>query len=294
MYTQFFGSYLLSKKIVSAENLKKALEKKDTTRVKLGVMAINAGYMTAKQVDEVHKKQATVDKRIGDIAIELGYLTAEQVDELLSMQKTGCLLLGQALVDMGCLTNEEFEQVLNAYKAENNLTDSDFTEENNQKAEEVISSFYSLKGQYSKYCSEYVNILFKNIIRFIGDDFTPLLDTQMSSSDFAVVQNITGEFSALTAITANDSAAVEFASRFAEEKLTDNDEYTKDVISEFLNLNNGLYTVNISDISGKELGLTPQTTSSAGDVAKTKSKAYVNIPLEFSFGIVTFNISVLN
>ena len=75
MFTQFFGSYLLNKKIVSAANLRVALEKKDTTRVKLGVLAINAGYMTAKQVDAIHKKQATVDKRIGDIAVDMGYFT---------------------------------------------------------------------------------------------------------------------------------------------------------------------------------------------------------------------------
>lgn len=75
MFTQFFGSFLLNRKIVSPANLRVALEKKDTTRVKLGVLAINAGYMTAKQVDAVHKKQATVDKRIGDIAVDMGYLT---------------------------------------------------------------------------------------------------------------------------------------------------------------------------------------------------------------------------
>ena len=40
---------------------------------------------------------------------------------------------------------------------------------------------------------------------------------------------------------------------FSEEQLTENDEYTKDVISEFLNLNNGLYNVNISNSTGKEL-----------------------------------------
>ena len=32
MFTQFFGSYLLNKKIVSPANLRVALEKKDTTR----------------------------------------------------------------------------------------------------------------------------------------------------------------------------------------------------------------------------------------------------------------------
>lgn len=292
MYTQFFGSYLLNKKLVSAENLKAAMEKKDSTRVKLGVLAINAGYMTAKQVDAVHRKQATVDKRIGDIAVDMGYLTEEQVEALLSTQKTGCLLLGQALVDMGCLTNEEFEAVLKGYKTENNLTDTDFTADDNKKADSVISSFYKISGEYADYCSEYVNILFKDLIRFIGDDFTPLENADISGSDSAVMQEISGDFSAVTSIAADEKAAIAFASRFSEESLTENDEYTQDVISEFLNLNNGLYNVNIQNSTGKELGLTPQQVTTAEKIAQINSKFALKIPVEFSFGIVVFTIAV--
>ena len=35
MFTQFFGSYLLNRKIVSPANLRVALEKKDTTEEQL-------------------------------------------------------------------------------------------------------------------------------------------------------------------------------------------------------------------------------------------------------------------
>ena len=294
MFTQFFGSYLLNKQIISADNLIKAMEQKNTTRVKLGVLAINAGYMTAKQVDAVHRKQATVDKRIGDIAVEMGYLTEAQVEELLSSQKTGCLLLGQALVDMGCLTNEEFENVLKSYKSENGLSDKDFTAEDNSKASEVISSFYNLAGtaaDNAEYYSEYVNILFKNLIRFVGDDFAPLASASLSDDDTAVFQNIGGGFEAVTSIAMGDNAAVEFASRYSEEELSENDEYTKDVISEFLNLNNGLFNVTISNLGGKELSLTPQTIGTAAQAGAVTGKFTLNIPVAFSFGIVIFSIT---
>ncbi len=293
MLTQFFGSYLLNKKIVSPENLKTAMEKKDSTRVKLGVLAINAGYMTAKQVDAVHRKQQTVDKRIGDIAVEMGYLTEEQVNELLSSQKTGVLLLGQALVDMGCLTNEEFEKVLTDYKSSNNLTDKDFSADDNEKSAKVISSFYNIDGEYAIYCAEYVNILFKNLIRFVGDDFTPLTAATAADDDMAVMQEISGDFSAVTAISAGDEAAIVFASRFSEEEITENDEYTSDIISEFLNLSNGLYNVNISNTTGKELGLKPQKRTSADEISAINAKAVLTIPVAFSFGTVIFTIAVL-
>lgn len=292
MFTQFFGSFLLNKKIVSPANLRVALEKKDTTRVKLGVLAINAGYMTAKQVDEVHRKQATVDKRIGDIAVEMGYLTEAQVEELLSSQKTGCLLLGQALVDMGCLTNEEFETVLNDYKNENGLSDKDFSNEDNKKTESVISSFYAIEGKYMDYCSEYVNVLFKNLIRFVGDDFTPLQSAVTDDNDIAVIQELCGDFNAVSAITADNKAGLAFASRFAEEEITDSD-YAKDAVSEFLNLSNGLYNVNISETTGKEIGLNPQETTTAAAVNSIKAKFTLTIPVEFTFGTVVFTLAVI-
>ena len=263
MFTQFFGSYLLNKKIVSPANLRVALEKKDTTRVKLGVLAINAGYMTAKQVDAVHKKQATVDKRIGDIA-----------------------------VDMGCLTNEEFETVLNDYKKENGLTDKDFSNEDNEKTENVISSFFAIEGEYKDYCSEYVNVLFKNLIRFVGDDFTPLQSAVTDSNDTAVIQELCGDFNAVSAITADNKAAAVFASRFAEEEITDMD-YANDAISEFLNLSNGLYNVNISETTGKEIGLNPQETATSSAINGIKSKFTLTIPVEYTFGTVVFTLAVI-
>lgn len=101
MFTQFFGNYLLNQKLVTPEQLVDALQEKQNTRMKLGVLAINAGYMTASQVERVHELQSKMDKRIGDIAVELGYMTEDQVMELLHAQPLGYLLLGQALVDKG-------------------------------------------------------------------------------------------------------------------------------------------------------------------------------------------------
>lgn len=296
MFTQFFGSYLLNKQIVSAENLQKAIDLKSSTRVKLGVLAINAGYMTAKQVDAVHKMQATVDKRIGDIAVEMGYLTPAQVTQLLSAQKTGCLVLGQALVDMGCLTNEEFEKALNSYKAEHHLDDEDFVAESTQKTGAVIGSFYDIadkKTDNSELIFEYVNILFKDLIRFIGDDFTPLSAADTSCCNTALVQKISGGFDAETSIMADDAALTAFASRYAEEELTENDEYTKDVVSEFLNLSNGLFTVNVSNSAGKELTLSPQQVQNAADVTAIKAKYTLRVPVAFPFGTVIFSIAEL-
>ena len=44
MITQFFGNYLLNEHLVTPNQLIEALQEKNNTRLKLGVLAINAGY----------------------------------------------------------------------------------------------------------------------------------------------------------------------------------------------------------------------------------------------------------
>ena len=69
-----------------------------------------------------------------------------------------------------------------------------------------------------------------------------------------------------------------------------NSEMADAAAGEFLNLHNGLFTVNMSNDKGIELNLTPQ------DFAKTQysndSKPALKIPLSFSFGTVNFLLSI--
>lgn len=296
MFTQFFGSYLLNNKIVTPQQLSSALEAKSATRVKLGVLAINAGFMTAEQVEQVHEKQMTVDKRMGDIAVEMRFITEEQVETLLSSQKTGALLIGQALVDSGSLTNQQFEKALNNYKNENKITDQDFTSSQNIKSEGVISDFYDIKD--CDFIAYYINLLFKNIIRFIGDDFTPLKASEDESyfcPTFAC-QDICGAFSAFTAIGGTDDSVIAFASRFAKENLTANDAYTQSAVGEFMNLNNGLFTVNMSNNHNIELALEPQWVKKDITVHpsnKSTDNSFV-LPISFTFGTIVFVLSKIS
>lgn len=291
MFTQFFGNYLLNKGLVSSTQLSDALSVQKQTRTKLGVLAINAGYMTPEQVDKVHAEQQRVDKRIGDIACDMGFLTPAQVDELLSAQGAAHLQLGQALVDSGAMTNAEFSEALNGYKAENSLTDVDFSENTGEKLDEIIKKFYSFNDEPDgSLISEYVTLLLKNIIRFIGDDFTPLTAEKIPSArlTYAAVQKISGKFNCTTILEAVHTPYISFASRYAEEELTDIDEMTDASNGEFINLHNGLFTVNISNEQNIELQLSPQEYIADSNIS---GKLY-RIPLVFPFGTVNFIIAL--
>lgn len=291
MFTQFFGNYLLNKGLVSHENLSAALEKQKNTRLKLGVLAINAGLMTADQVDAVHARQQQVDKRIGDLMVEMGYITREQVEDLFKTQPSGHLLLGQALVDANAMTNAQFESALKNYKEENGISDADFNISNDEQIIKVLSGVYNIEENDSgKYISGYLSLLFKNIIRFIGDDFTPLSSEIISDNPDAscICQKLEGNPQMISFIQSDNNASIGFAARFSGEEITENDDYTFACVSEFLNLHNGLFAVNLSNEMGNELTLQPQETNVKIDCREYKT--VLAVPVYFPFGTVKFII----
>lgn len=291
MFTQFFGNYLLNQNLVSPEHLSEALQQQSKTRMKLGVLAINEGLLTADQVEKAHKKQQHSDMRIGDVMVGMGLLTQNQVESLLNAQPSGHLLLGQTLVDKGYMTTSQFEFALSAYKRENSINDNDFKNVDDNTVRRLVDHFYSFDSNGAIYMTNYVSLLFRNLVRFIGDDFTPMDAHALYGAVLKCIeQRISGGLSAITLIDADAPTMIEFASRFAKENLTSDDEYTHACVSEFLNLNNGLFAVNVSNDSGLELKLEPQSYYDSLDI-KSLSDACV-IPVRFSFGEVDFIISM--
>lgn len=293
MFAQFFGAYLLNNKLVSPETLAQAIDDKKNTRMRLGVLAINAGLMTAEQVEHVNVAQQSVDKRFGDLCVDLGYLTSADVDRLLSEQPTDYLLLGQTLVNNGTLTNAEFESAITAYKEHYQLSDDDISNNQNDKLSAIVKDFFHFNtAENARIYTEYVTLLFKNIIRFIGDDFTPLEASIVNDAEaeFIVRQKIHGKYTADVCIACPRSEYIDFAERFAKEELSDADEYVNEIVGEFLNVNNGLFVVNESNQLGIELSLDPQNYLRDSSV-KFDCPAFC-IPVAFAFGEVEFIISI--
>lgn len=291
MFTQLFGSYLLNNRLVSIEQLRDAMETQKNTRLKVGVMAVNSGFMTADQVNRVHDMQAKMDKKFGELAIEMGFLDDDKLQTLLSTQKSDYLQLGQAMVDKGYMTLEQFEKALNGYKSEHNLTSEQFKSLQNGEVDEIMNLFYRFEdSSHSVLYKSYTSLLLRNIIRFIDSDFRPLAAEKTDGCKCKCIasQQICGEVSIYTAISAGDKAFTGFASKYAGEQYAANDEYVQAAAGEFLNLVNGLFLVNMSN-NNIELELTPQEADSNKELTRL-SDGY-RIPLEFSFGRVEFIIS---
>lgn len=290
MYTQFFGNYLLSKEYITNEQLFDALKEKSQKHTKLGTLAIHSGLMTAAEVDSVIVEQTHQDKKFGELTIEMGYLTNEQVKTLLNIQSPDFLLLGQILLDKGIIDNTTLEKIIKDYRQENEISDLDMVLEDKESVENLIEHFFnetSLKP--SALDKMYIELLFNSFIRFVGDDYTPLSAElcENFSADCVVRQDICGEYAISTYIGMNQTTAINFASRYVKENFSVYDEYVQASLDDFLNLNNGLFTVNCSN--EKALELTLSAPEHLDGEPLTFKKAY-KLKVLYPFGTVHFII----
>jgi CheY-specific phosphatase CheX len=276
---------------VTKEQLISAMQREKDEHMKLGTLAIHAGYMDAAQVDLVVIEQTHQDRKFGELAVEMRYLTDEQLDELLHMQPPSFLRLGQVLLDDGTITNTDLENCLGGYQYENGISDEDDLIEQQEVINRLFDNFFEKSGtDISANGFIYAELLFNDLIRFIGDDFTPLSVNQVSEApvECCVMQGVRGEYSVNTYISMDHTTAVSFAARYVHEHFDEFNEYVHAALEDFLNLQNGLFTVNVSNDSATELSLLPPENIEQSHVTFSESTLY--FPILYSFGRVEFFI----
>lgn len=291
MFTQLFGSYLLNNNYLDSDQLSTCLKAQSLAHAKIGVLAINSGLMNFTQVEEINLLQQSVDKKFGELAIERGYLTEITLDDLLNTQKTDFLLLSQSLLDKGYLNLEQLSKAILGYKADYDLSDSDFNLLSKEDVVTLVNSFKEINDlKRSKDYKEYLVLFLNNVIRFVSSDF--LVKSIRPATEFksleCVSQKISGGVILSTFVSAGAVPFTRFAEIFSEEKLDSVDDFTKACVGEFLNQVNGIYTVNKS-CDGLDLSLSPQFNETSGCLSLIRESMLVE--LEFTFGIVNLVIS---
>lgn len=295
MYTQFFGNYLLEKSYVNQEQLFSAMKKLASERMRLGTLAIHAGYMSASEVDRVVIEQTHEDKKFGEIAIEFGYLSEDQVVELLKSQSPDFLLLGQILVDDGVLSNQDLENIIADYRSQNELIDLDMTVESHETVKRLIDIFIRESNtNVTTFGKMYIELLFNNFLRFIGEDFTPVSTENITEfpPECCVYQSVEGIYSAKSYISMDKATAIEFASRYVGDTFEEYDEYVQASLEDFLNLHNGLFIVNLSNDSSTEL--TISTPTQIEEPLLCFENSTFHFPIMYSFGTVHFIFEVID
>ena len=292
MFSQFFGNYLLENDLITSEELKEVLNIQDEARVKLGVLAVNMGFMNAEQIKRVHARQTAQDKLFGEIAVELGYLTEEELQKVLSEQKKEHHLMAQTLLDKDIMTLEELEDAYKNYKRDNELTEEEFEALKDNSIEKIVDIYLGF-DEKEEIFKKYTILLIKNLVRFIdsGLRIKNYNETREYSVSRGAYQNITGDKNIFTGVFADDKEFTFFAKKYAGIEIEDTDELVEDSAAEFVNLQNGIFLVNCSD-DGIELEMKPQNVLKNQQI--NFSGDFYVISVEFNFGEVDFILAKEN
>jgi len=302
MFNGYFGDFLLRHKLIDITRLKDALSVLSESNARLGVLAMEAELMTARQVEEVHVLQRSMDRRFGEIAVELGYLTRDHLEELLRWQSLGHLTLAQVLVDRGWFSLEEIQSALTRYKSDAGFSDQEFDALMRNDVDTVVATLLRSQGAAfnttfqaglrsyvlrSGVLQDLVALFVRNVIRFIdievfvsGASCSPSVE-----SEWAVIQRIDGALPLATAITGSAEGLAAFGSRFADMAIEALDPMAQDAVGGFLNCHNGLFLSKLSN-EGMELDLMPPA-AMAKSLMETDETIFV-IPFTLPFGEFRF------
>ena len=269
MFGNYFGHYLLEQGLITSSQYTEISEAQKSARVKLGLLAVASGLLTQKQADRVNLLQQQKDKRFGDIAIEEGYLTKEQVDEMLSKQGDAYMTFVQTITDRDIMTLEELQEHVTKFQEYENYTDAEMDALKSGDLDRIVPIFLR-EPALSKLHKDYVALTMRNLMRFVDTDIRMEQVVQLTSMTVTsgAQQGIFGDQQMFTSI------------------------FALDAISEFLNVNNGLFVSGQSEV-GIEMDLEPPAMYQGDKTASCEGIAYV-IPVYLSGNKITvvFGINV--
>lgn len=241
MVEHILGNYLIETGQISKSQLQSVLDKLDSVRVKLGLIAVSEGFMTFMQAEEVNKLQAVRDQRFGDIAVAEGYLTDEQVGKLLKAQGNTFLSFAQVLVDEQIVKMDEIDVILENFRKDNNLSNTELEDIKSDEIERIVPILVSKEAETYV---EPIEIVMRSMVRLI-DRHASMGKPEMVESAKApgmAVQELHGEKGGyLTYLQEGNGALLTVGSFFGQMQFDELDEDALDATMELLNCMNGLF-----------------------------------------------------
>ena len=294
MYSQFFGNYLFSNGYISKEQLLSALSRQPKTSLLLSTKALYSGYMSAHEVQHVVHLLEEEGKKFSEVAIKYGYLDQHQVMEILNTPVPNFLIIGQILIKDGVFTFEEFENILTDYRSQSEFLDLELNDENRDDFQRLVEDFSIVsEAAIPDFGKGYLELLFNNLSRYIGDDFSTLPPSMCTefATECCVSQMVEGPYQVNTYFNMDEATALAFAERSSGDSYFEIDEYVMASIEDLLNLQNGLFIVNASNDSMKDfnIGIIEKHPNTITNFAPTTFL----FPICYSFGIIYFIMEII-
>lgn len=106
-----FGVYLVDNDLITPDEFFEAVKLQLRTRPQLGALAIECRKLNVRQVFSLLRRQCDAPTEMfGDLAIQAGLLTAAEVEELIEEQLRRVRPVRDLLIEMGIFSAEEANQ----------------------------------------------------------------------------------------------------------------------------------------------------------------------------------------
>lgn len=255
MVEYILGNYFVEAGKITTEQLKMIIERQDSVRVKLGLIAVSEGMMTLEQADDVNLLQTIKDMRFGDIAIEEGYLNQEQVEKLLQKQGNAYLVFIQNLLDEELVTMEELDWLLDDFRRVNGYSNADFEDIKSDDIDRILPLLLPSEAvPYQALIGTVVRTMIRLVDRhiYVG---RPVMVSDFPKEGF-VLQKLEGNSGIADCFAERNGALLKVSSIFGQEMFEKLDMNALDAAGELLNCSNGLYVSELSQ-QGQFLELLP-------------------------------------
>ena len=244
MNSLYFAQYLVNAGVIEPQEAKEILRQAEKTELGLAVVALAEGVVSASRLAELAPFEKDAFPKL---AIAEGVLFASQIEKLQELQSTDGLRLAQALLDTEKMDFVELGKQLAACDANEGSPIKD-------AVRRLASENDELQAEIESY-AEFSELFMRSFMRFM--DTTAIInfcepEYEGMFASHIVSQRLSGSISFVSGIYANDKVFVEMAKRYSHEELDDADEMAEDSISEFLNVVNGLFVV---DLGKRDLDL---------------------------------------
>lgn len=294
MYNQFFGNFLFSNGYVTKEQLLPALERQSKTFLLASTKALYAGYMSAKEIQHIVELQEKEGKKFSELAIKYGYIDQHEMMELLDTPVPDFLILGQILIKDDVFTYEEFENILTDYRSQAEFLDLELNEEHQNDFHRLIEDFSILsEASIPDFGKSYLELLLNTFALYIGEDFSTLPPSMCSefATDLCVRQTVKGPYEVNTYFNMDEATAIAFAERYSGDSYSEIDEYVMASIDDLLNLQNGLFIVNISNDNLDDFSICAIEHPS-NTIANFEQTTFL-FPICYPFGIIYFIMEII-
>lgn len=229
MGNRYFSQYLLNKGVLTPDNISYILPKSANAVPTLTVLAVQQGMFSDAQIEKI---------KGGAAADEL--LTGAQTESLKGMTPGRDAFIAQMLLD------EQITDIaqLNALFRE---CDSDDVHPVKDAVVRFIGEDEKLSHVVDVYC-DYSEMFIGALQRFMNTDAVVLPGQEIKSADGARLasQGMGGHLSLSAGLMAADEVLLEMARRYSGEDLQSVDDMAEDCVTEFINVLNGLFIVNLS------------------------------------------------